>query len=219
MRIIIFLGLPGCGKGTQANLLEKNKGFLQLSTGDMLRAMSKEKSDLATELKGYMESGVLVPDDIIIKVMEQQFDLHQDKSAIILDGFPRTLKQAEFLNKMLKKTDLFELESQQAVFFSIEEQKIIDRIAGRFSCATCSENYHDKFKTPKKENVCDNCSASNFIRRKDDNEKTVKSRVSNYNKNTSPIIDFYKKQNCLIEMNADGDIDEIHQGLLKKLEK
>lgn len=218
MRIIILLGSPGSGKGTQAELLEKNKGFKKLSTGDMLRDHVKQDSDLAREVKNVMERGDLVSDELIIKVIESWMMQDDCRGGIVLDGFPRTLAQAKHLEEILSNKDVFGDAVLDIVAIEVDDEVVIKRISGRFSCKSCMAGYHDEFKKTKVLGVCDNCGAASFVRRKDDNADTVSKRLKNYYLDTAPVIGFYEKNGHVIH-KIDGmqDMDLVYKNMLSSI--
>jgi adenylate kinase len=203
---IILLGPPGAGKGTQAKRIEEKKGLIQLSTGDMLRAAVKAGTEIGKKAKEVMERGELVSDDIVIGIISDRIDEDDCKNGFILDGFPRTVAQAEALDKLLEekgKTLDVVIEMQ------VEDEPLVKRITGRFTCGDCGEGYHDEFKQPQKEGVCDKCGGSNFTRRADDNEETVRSRLAAYHEQTAPLVDYYKKTGKLKSIDGMAGIDEV----------
>jgi adenylate kinase len=200
---LIFLGAPGSGKGTQAEVLEKDKSLVKLSTGDMLRAAVKAGTELGNQAKVIMEQGGLVSDDIMIGMIAERIQQPDCKSGFILDGFPRTVAQAEALDKMLKERGT---KIDKVIEFAVNEDILVDRISGRFSCAKCGSGYHDHFKKTVKEGVCDSCGSTEFIRRKDDNAETVKTRLEAYRAQTAPLKPYYEKQGNLIAVDAMADI-------------
>jgi adenylate kinase len=187
--ILILLGPPGAGKGTQAKRLEKTRGLVQLSTGDMLRAEAAAGSRLGLEAKQIMDQGKLVPDALILGMIGERLERPDATKGAILDGFPRTVAQAEALEAMLagkgRRVDC-------VIELKVDEVALIDRIAGRFSCTQCGAGYHDKFQPPRKAGVCDHCGGTSFERRKDDNPETMKTRLRAYRDQTAPILPFYE---------------------------
>ena len=196
---IILLGPPGAGKGTQARQIEKRRGLVQLSTGDMLRAAVAAGSEVGLKAKAVMEAGGLVSDDIVIGIISDRIDEPDCANGFILDGFPRTLAQAAALEDLLKAKG----KALNAVIeIRVDDDKLVERITGRFTCGACGEGYHDKFRMPKVENVCDNCGASDFKRRADDNEETLRSRLLAYYKETSPLIGYYFAKDNLVSLDG-----------------
>lgn len=204
---LIFLGAPGSGKGTQAEILEKEKGLVKLSTGDMLRAAVNAGTELGNQAKAIMERGELVSDDIMIGMIRERISRDDCKKGFILDGFPRTVAQAEALDAML--TDTCGTKINKVIEITVDEAKLVDRITGRFSCSVCGSGYHDTFKQPKQEGVCDNCGGKHFIRRKDDNAETVKTRLSAYHAQTAPLKPYYEKQGLLVQVDGMQNIDAV----------
>jgi adenylate kinase len=200
---LVFLGAPGSGKGTQAEILEKEKSLIKLSTGDMLRAAVKAGTDLGKKAQIIMEQGGLVSDDIMIGMIDERIQQPDCKKGFILDGFPRTVAQAEALDKMLSARGL---KIDKVIEFAVNEDILVERISGRYSCAKCGAGYHDHFKKPAKEGACDSCGSTEFIRRKDDNAETVKTRLDAYRTQTAPLKPYYEKQGNLIAVDAMQDI-------------
>jgi adenylate kinase len=203
---LILLGPPGAGKGTQAKRLYDRHQLVQLSTGDMLRAEVASGSVLGKQAKQVMEAGQLVSDEIVIGIIDKRIDAPDSKSGFVLDGFPRTEKQAVALDEMLtrkgKKID-------GVIELAVDEDALVERISGRFACAKCGAGYHDKFQRPKKEGVCDVCGGTNFTRRKDDNAETVKARLKAYREQTAPILPYYKKKGLLQSVDGMADPDAV----------
>lgn len=211
--IIILLGPPGCGKGTQAERLQESYGLVQLSTGDMLRAAVASGSDVGNKAKAIMEAGELVPDDVIIAMIAERIGAANGGNGFILDGFPRTQAQAEALDRMLEETDL---KLDRVIRFEVDEDALIERITGRFSCASCGVGYHDKFKRPREDGVCDACGGREFSRRDDDKAETVAARLKAYHEQTAPILPYYQAQGRLAAVDGMAAIDDV-TGQLKSL--
>jgi len=209
---LILLGPPGCGKGTQAKRIEETFGIIQLSTGDMLRAEVSAGSEVGQEAGALMKAGKLVPDDMIVRIINLRLDQSDCQNGFILDGFPRTLPQAQALDQMLTDKGL---KLDHVVSIDVADEDIVGRICGRFSCAKCGAPYHDTFKQPKVEGVCDECGSKEFSRRADDNAETVKNRLSAYHSQTAPIIEYYDAQGLVRRIEGSGEIDEITQRLQK----
>lgn len=206
---IILIGPPGSGKGTQAKILEERHNMKQLSSGDMLRAAVSEGSEIGNKAKSYMEAGELVPDDLVVEIVTEQIEKLGDKG-FILDGFPRNVHQAEVLDRMLEKRDR---QIGRVLVIEVSDDLLVDRIAGRYTCAGCGEGYHDKFKQPEKEGVCDKCGSTEFIRRPDDNPDTVRNRLAVYHEQTRPLVDYYKEQGKVRIVDGEQPIEEVTKAL------
>jgi adenylate kinase len=203
---LILLGPPGAGKGTQAERLMSRYDIPQLSTGEMLRAAVAEGSDLGKQAKIIMEAGNLVPDDLMIKLISERIGHEDCANGFILDGFPRTTAQAQALDAMLVERDL---RLDKVISITADEEALIERISGRFSCADCGAGYHDSFKQPRAEGVCDECGGGNFERRKDDNRETVMARLDTYRKQTAPIIPYYEGDGRLVQVDGMAEITAV----------
>ncbi len=212
---IILLGPPGAGKGTQARFLEEKYGMLQLATGDMLRAAIRRAEPIGVEAKKIMDQGKLVPDQLMIKMIEVSIEHPACTRGFILDGFPRTVPQAEALDVMLasrhKKLDA-------VIELSVDEATLIERISGRFICAKCGAGYHDKFMPTKVPGVCDECGNKEFIRRPDDNAEVLKTRLKAFNEQTAPILPYYKGKNLLHIVDGMASMKEVQEKIESILE-
>jgi adenylate kinase len=205
---IILLGAPGAGKGTQAQRLQQDLGMVQLSTGDMLRAAVKSGSPLGQKAKDIMDAGKLVPDEIMVGLIEARIAQPDCAKGFILDGFPRTEAQADALDKMLaragKKLD-------RVIEMEVDEQALTERVVGRYTCAKCGAGYHDKFKRPKVDGVCDVCGSTEFTRRKDDNAETMKTRMAAYRAQTAPLLPYYRAKGVLKKVDGMVAMDEVYR--------
>ena len=209
---LILLGPPGAGKGTQAQELERRHSLVQLSTGDMLRATIASGSDLGKKLKEIVESGALVPDDIMIRMIAERIAEPDCKNGFILDGFPRTTAQAEALDKMLSDKGL---ELDHVIEMAVDADVLAKRIGGRFSCAKCGAGYHDEFQKPAVDGVCDHCGSREFSRRADDNPETVKARLEAYEKQTAPLLPYYRNKGQLRSVDAMASIEDVTREIEK----
>ena len=212
---IILLGPPGAGKGTQAKLIEDAYGMKQLSTGDMLRAAVAAGTETGRKAKEIMDRGELVPDAVVVGIIADRLDAPDVKKGFILDGFPRNTAQAEALDKMLGGKGL---ELDAVVEMKVDDEALVERITGRYTCAKCGKGYHDRFEQPKVSGVCDVCGGTQFTRRADDNEKTVRDRLAVYNKQTAPLVQYYGGRGTLKTIDGMADIAEVTrqiEGVLK----
>lgn len=208
--VIILLGPPGAGKGTQARMLQERFGLIQLSTGDLLRAAVAAGTEAGQQAKAVMEAGKLVSDDIVLAVLRERMADPDIAAGIILDGFPRTTGQAAALDKLLQDEGQ---EVSAAISLEVDDDAMVERVSGRFTCAACGEGYHDRFKTPAAAGVCDKCGGTEFRRRADDNADTVRERLVAYHAQTAPLIAYYEGRGVLERVDAMGRIDEIGQAL------
>ena len=209
MTSIVLFGPPGAGKGTQAARITESTGLPQVSTGDMLRAAVKNGTDTGIAAKQYMDDGKLVPDSIIIDLIKERILESDAKHGVMFDGFPRTVPQAEALADITEVTHVIAIE--------VPDERIVERICGRYSCATCGAVYHDSFNPTKLDGVCDECGGSDMKRRADDNESTVLQRLSAYHEQTSPLADWYESKGIFHRINGDRGIDEITSDILQAL--
>ncbi len=212
---ILLLGPPGAGKGTQAKRLEERYGMVQLSTGDMLRAERAAGTPLGKQAQAIMDAGKLVSDDIMIAMIKNRIGQLGGKG-FILDGFPRTVPQAEALDQMLTEN---KITLDAVIEITVDEAALIDRIGGRFSCKGCGASYHDRHNRPKQEGVCDVCGSHEFVRRPDDNAETVKARLDAYREQTTPILPYYKAKGVLSSVDGMAPIDTVTQQIETILKK
>ncbi|MEO1293969.1 MAG: adenylate kinase [Pseudomonadota bacterium] len=207
---LILLGPPGAGKGTQARILMDKYGLVQLSTGDLLRAAVAAGTGAGLAAKSVMEAGGLVSDEIVLAILKDRLADEDVAAGVILDGFPRTEAQAEALEQLLAERGS---KIDAAIALEVDDDAMVARITGRFTCANCGEGYHDVSKRPAIEGVCDSCGATEFKRRVDDNAETVRARLEAYHAQTAPLIAFYERQGTLSRVFAMGSIDEVTHSL------
>ena len=211
---IILLGPPGAGKGTQAGRLVKDHNMVQLSTGDMLRAAVKAGTPVGLEAKAVMEAGELVSDDIVNRLIDDELAQLGPVRGVIFDGYPRTAAQAKSLEGLLAKHGR---KLDHVIELDVDEDALVDRITGRFTCAKCGEGYHDRYKLPKIPTLCDVCGSDQFKRRADDNEATVRQRMAEYRAKTAPILPFYEGRGLVKRVDGMGPIAEVSAGIEKIL--
>lgn len=212
---LIFLGPPGAGKGTQARRLQEKYDLIQLSTGDMLRAAIAQGSELGKEVQQLMADGHLVPDDTMIEIIANRIDEPDCENGFILDGFPRTEAQAEALDEMLHEKGKT---LHGVIQLVVDEDDLVKRVTGRYTCAKCGEGYHDDFKKPETEGVCDVCGSTEFKRRSDDNEESMRRRLEAYRQQTAPILPFYEDKDVVYPVNGMGSIDTVAKEIDDALE-
>ncbi len=204
--VLILLGPPGAGKGTQARVLEEKFGLVQLSTGDLLRAAVAAGTPAGLAAKAVMEAGELVSDEIVINILRDRLKDDDCAKGVILDGFPRTTVQAEALDELLTESGQ---KINVAISLDVEDAAMVTRISGRYTCGSCGEGYHDEFKIPAIAGTCDKCGGTDMKRRADDNAETVSSRLKAYHAQTAPLIAYYDGKGSLQRVDAMGDIDAI----------
>jgi adenylate kinase len=203
---IILLGPPGAGKGTQATRLVESRGMVQLSTGDMLRAAVKNGTPIGLKAKAVMEAGELVSDEIVSGIIGEALDALPPSTGAIFDGYPRTEAQAQSLDTILSNRGRT---LDHVIELEVDEDALVERITGRFTCATCGEGYHDTFKLPKVEDTCDKCGGHEFKRRPDDNETTVRTRMAEYRAKTAPILPIYDARGIVSRVDGMADMTEV----------
>lgn len=209
MMRLIFLGPPGAGKGTQARMLAAERGIPQIATGDMLREALAQKTRLGLEAKSYMDRGALVPDEVVIGLVAERIDCPDARAGFLLDGFPRTVAQAEALGRLLSDRGIG---IDRVIFFDVSEDELIRRLTGRRVCRSCGALYHMVSSPPKREGKCDQC-AGDLYQRDDDSEATVKRRLSVYRAQTLPLLDYYRERNSLVSVEGEGPMDEIARSI------
>jgi adenylate kinase len=214
MRGIILLGAPGSGKGTQAKKISAQFSIPQISTGDMLREAVKNGTEMGIRAKSYMDQGGLVPDEVVVGIVRERLKAPDCREGFILDGFPRTIHQAEELDRVLR-----ELGKEITIVLSldVDENALMERLCGRRTCPGCGAMYHVKFNPPGAEGKCDKCGGE-LVQREDDREETIRTRLANYRKSTEPLIGYYKGRGRIRSVHASGEIDAIYNTIVKQLQ-
>jgi len=212
---LILLGAPGSGKGTQAKNIAEKVGITHVASGDLFRAAATRGDDLGKQAKYYMEKGLLVPDEITIKMILERIDAPDCSKGVMLDGFPRTLEQAKALDQALGKK---KQKIDRVFYIKVSTDELVRRLSGRFICRKCQAPYHKVSSPPKKEGICDKCGGE-LYQRADDTPETVRKRIDVYTKETSPLIDYYKKAKKLVEVKGEGNIDNITKDIVAALPK
>lgn len=203
---LVFLGPPGCGKGTQAQILMRERGLVQLSTGEMLRQAVASGGAFGQKAKTIMDAGQLVPDDVMINIIDERLDHPDTANGFILDGFPRTVVQAEELGEMLSRKG----QALDAVIaFDVDEAALVERISGRFTCDNCGAGYHDKFRQTQKDGVCDACGGTAFTRRSDDRAENVRARLDVYRRQTAPILPYYENKGMVRHIDGMAEVEAV----------
>jgi adenylate kinase len=212
---LVLLGPPGAGKGTQAERIKRRYDLAHLSTGDMLREAVAEGTEVGRQAKDIMAAGRLVPDDLIIRLVEERIGQPDCAAGFILDGFPRTRGQAEALDMLLARHGQ---RLDAVIEIAADDDALVERIAGRFSCASCGAGYHDRFKPTRVPGVCDACGSTELVRRPDDNAETVRSRLQAYHEQTAPLLPYYRDKGLLITVDGMAEMDQVTEEIVRKLE-
>lgn len=210
---LILMGLPGAGKGTQADKIVEKYNIPHISTGDMFRSAIKEGTELGKKAKSFMDKGELVPDEVTIGIVKERLSKPDCENGFLLDGFPRTIAQAEALDSLLHELGI---KIDYVLHIDVPEEKLVDRLTGRRICPTCGATYHVEFNPPKVDGKCDH-DGSDLIQRDDDKPETVKNRLEVNIKQTEPLLDFYRQKGDLIAVNGDQDIDKVFNDITEKL--
>ncbi|MDO5707170.1 MAG: adenylate kinase [Andreesenia angusta] len=211
---LVLLGPPGAGKGTQAMGIVEKYNTPHISTGDIFRKNIKENTELGLEAKSYMDKGLLVPDELVVKIVKDRLEEPDCKDGFLLDGFPRTVVQADALDEELKEMGIA---LDNVINIEVPSTELIKRAIGRRICKSCGDTFHIEFNKPKKEGICDNCSGELF-QREDDTEETVSKRIEVYNEQTQPLIDYYEKKGIIINIDGTQSIDKVFEEIVNKLE-
>lgn len=210
---LILMGLPGAGKGTQAEFIKDDYNIPHISTGDMFRLAIEEGTELGKVAKSHIDSGSLVPDEVTNGIVEERLSKDDCNEGFLLDGFPRTIPQAEALEAIVKRLNK---QIDYVIYVDVPEDILLERLTGRRVCPKCGASYHILFNKPKQDGICDKDGAE-LIHREDDNEETMKNRLDAYTEQTAPLLDFYKDQNKLISVNGDQDIEKVFDEIKEKL--
>jgi adenylate kinase len=211
---LVLIGPPGAGKGTQARALSELCAIPQIASGDLLRAAVRDRTELGAQAQAFMDRGELVPDDLVIKLIENRLDSADARQGFILDGFPRAVPQARALGAMLKRRGVA---IDRAVAIAVDDEEIVKRISGRRTCAKCGAMYHVLFEPPRSAGVCDKCGGQ-LEQRDDDLEETVRNRLSVYNESTRPVLEFYRAESLLSEINGSGRPEAVEARILEVLD-
>ncbi|MCT4635601.1 MAG: adenylate kinase [Rickettsiales bacterium] len=212
LKNVVLLGPPGCGKGTQAALLEEKNKYVKVSTGDLLRKIAKQENALAKNIASTLSQGGLVSDEIVNELIEQFYNNNKDVPGVILDGYPRNVKQAQSLEVILKQ---YKSVVDVVFYFDLDEEVLVKRITGRYICNDCGEIYNKFFSNDVTINKCGKCHSSNFSQRSDDSEEVVKERLKIYNRSTAPLLEYYKSK--LIRIDAEQSVDSISKRIVEYL--
>ena len=212
--IVILLGPPGSGKGTQAKRIQQTHGLVQLSTGDMLRAETDSDTEFGRRVKAIMDSGQLVPDEIMIEMIDRRITQPDCRTGFILDGFPRTVPQAEALDAMLARRGL---KLDHVILLDVDEAVLVERLSGRFTCGECGASYHDRYNRPRHDGICNGCGSTEFTRRADDRPEAVRARFDVYRRQTAPILPYYSARGILRRVDGMADIDTVTRQIDKIL--
>jgi adenylate kinase len=209
--ILILLGPPGAGKGTQAALVSKQAGVAHVATGDLFRENIRNQTELGIQAKAFVDKGALVPDELTVRMLLDRLDRPDTQKGVLLDGFPRTVEQARALDQALAKRGQT---VDKVLYINVGEEEVVRRLAGRWTCRQCGAVYHQTFSPPKKPGVCDNCGGE-LYQRDDDKPETVRNRLGVYTRQTAPLIDYYKGQDKLLEVNGEKEADAVGKDLLE----
>ena len=209
---IILLGPPGAGKGTQAKVLSQKLNLVHISTGDLLRQNVAKATPLGLEAKDYMNKGALVPDTLVTSMLSERFNQDDVKKGFILDGYPRTLKQAESLDALLKEK---QYKIDKVFYLDTSEKVVIQRLSGRLVCSKCSANFHKTNMPPKKDMICDACGAA-LYQRQDDKEETIKNRLQVYKQESAPLIEYYQSKGKLVRVDSDQDANVVLEEIIRR---
>jgi adenylate kinase len=212
---LILLGKPGSGKGTQAKKVAAAKGIPAISTGDLIRDAIKEGTELGRRFQSYTDSGKLVPDELVVAMVDERLDKGDVGKGFLLDGFPRTVPQAESLEALLNDRDSA---LDVVVYIDVPDDLLVERAVGRIVCGSCGTTYHRSFKPPEVEGKCDECGHEEFVQRDDDREEVVRERVAEYDVKTAPLVEFYRDQGLLRHVDGVGSLDEVEQRIEVALE-
>ena len=210
---LILLGPPGCGKGTQAKLFEKRRGSQVILVGDILRQEVKKKTEMGKFIKPILEGGQLLPDKMVVQLMENKMASSLARDGFVFDGFPRTIEQAKAFDHYFERE---KLPSPKVVFFHVEPSALIDRLKGRLSCSSCDAIYHETYFPPEKKGICDVCSGD-LLRRFDDDDETIAKRIDVYHRQTEPLKQFYEMEGRLISIEATHPVEQVHEAICEKI--